>query len=85
MKNLRIFFRMHITLILRDMKDHEGGFYSAEDADSEGVEGKFYVFEIDEIKEILGEEDAQLFCKYYNIKPMGNFEGKNILNMKRDI
>lgn len=70
-----------LTYILRDMKDHEGGFYSAEDADSEGVEGKFYVFEIDEIKEILGEEDAQLFCKYYNIKPMGNFEGKNILNM----
>jgi uncharacterized protein YyaL (SSP411 family) len=50
-----------------------GGFYSAEDADSEGVEGKFYVWTFDEIIEILGKEDAQLFMDVYGIEPDGNF------------
>ncbi len=67
--------------VLRDMTSQEGGFYSAEDADSEGVEGKFYVWTLDEIKNALGEEDGNKFCEYFNITSEGNFEGKNIPNL----
>jgi uncharacterized protein YyaL (SSP411 family) len=70
-----------LTYILRDMTSLEGGFYSAEDADSEGVEGKFYVWDVEEVKEVLGKEDGELFCKYYDITQRGNFEGKNIPNL----
>lgn len=69
------------TYILRDMTSSEGGFYSAEDADSEGEEGKFYVWSVDEIKQILGPEDAEKYCKYYDITSKGNFEGYNIPNL----
>lgn len=69
------------SYILRDMTSQAGGFYSAEDADSEGEEGKFYVWTPEEIKEILGERDSQVFCDYYNITFQGNFEGKNIPNL----
>lgn len=68
------------TYILRDMTSPEGGFYSAEDADSEGVEGKFYVWSLEEIESILG-EDAKEFCNTYDITEKGNFEGKNIPNL----
>jgi len=61
-----------LTYVLRDMTDPLGGFYSAEDADSEGVEGKFYVWSADEIKKVLG-DDADLFMQVYNIRPQGNF------------
>jgi uncharacterized protein len=67
--------------ILRDMTFIEGGFYSAEDADSEGVEGKFYVWDTDEVKKVVGEEDGNLYCSYYDIEPWGNFEGKSIPNL----
>ena len=67
--------------ILRDMASPEGGFYSAEDADSEGVEGKFYVWSVEEIKKILGEEDGSIFCEYYDISTRGNFEGESIPNL----
>lgn len=69
------------TYILRDMTSPEGGFYSAEDADSEGVEGKFYVWDKDEILQILGEEEGEVFCDYYDITGHGNFEHKNIPNL----
>ncbi|WP_097028467.1 thioredoxin domain-containing protein [Clostridium peptidivorans] len=69
------------TYVLRDMTDPLGGFYSAEDADSEGVEGKFYVWTIDEITNLLGKENGEKFCKLYDITSKGNFEGKNILNL----
>lgn len=69
------------TYILRDMTSHDGGFYSAEDADSEGVEGKFYVFSPDEVKSVLGEEDGERYCKLFDITEKGNFEGKNIPNL----
>lgn len=55
------------------LTSENGAFYSAEDADSEGEEGKFYVWESDEIEAILGKEDAELFKKHYNIKKDGNF------------
>ncbi|RKD31785.1 thioredoxin domain-containing protein [Thermohalobacter berrensis] len=75
-----------LTYILRDMTSPEGGFYSAEDADSEGVEGKFYVWSVEEVNGVLSEEFGELFSKYYDISKEGNFEGKNIPNLiKQDI
>lgn len=59
--------------VLCDMTSPEGGFYSAEDADSEGVEGKFYVWTVAEIKAILGTEDAAFYIQLYNLTPEGNF------------
>lgn len=69
------------TYVLRDMTSPEGGFYSAEDADSEGVEGKFYLWSVDEVKQILGDKDAEKFCQYYDISEKGNFEDLNIPNL----
>ncbi len=67
-----------LDFVLREMTLPEGGFYSAYDADSEGIEGKFYVWKKSEIKEILG-SDADLFCLYYDVTDGGNWEGNNIL------
>ncbi len=61
------------TYVLRDMTDTRGGFYSAEDADSEGEEGKFYVWSRDEIMDVLGNEAGELFCNVYSIEKGGNF------------
>ncbi len=69
------------TYVLRDMTSSEGGFYSAEDADSEGVEGKFYLWTPREVKHILGTKDGDVFCNLYDIFPGGNFEGKSIPNL----
>lgn len=67
--------------ILRVMTSPDGGFYSAEDADSEGVEGKYYLFTKDEVLNVLGKEDGEWFSRIYGITSSGNFEGKNILNL----
>ncbi|WP_346887700.1 thioredoxin domain-containing protein [Clostridium sp. UBA1056] len=69
------------TYLLRDMHDEKGGFYSAEDADSEGIEGKFYVWSLDEIYQVLGKDDGEKFASYFNITEKGNFEGFNIPNL----
>jgi uncharacterized protein YyaL (SSP411 family) len=61
------------TYVLRDMTSPEGGFYSAEDADSEGEEGLFYLWKPEELKEILGEDDGQLFITLFNVEEGGNF------------
>lgn len=66
--------------MLRDMRSPEGGFYSAEDADSEGVEGKYYVWEYDELKHLLGDEELKFLEEGYGVTKHGNFEGANILN-----
>jgi uncharacterized protein YyaL (SSP411 family) len=63
------------------MTSPEGGFYSAEDADSEGEEGKFYLWTVDEINNVIGEENGSKFCQYFDITSKGNFEGKNIPNL----
>jgi len=63
-----------ITYLLRDMQDAEGGFYSAEDADSEGEEGKFYVWTEEEIRNILPQNQAELFINIFNFEPGGNFK-----------
>jgi hypothetical protein len=67
-----------LDFVLREMTSPNGGFYSAYDADSEGIEGKFYVWKKSEIKEILG-NDADLFCLYFDVTDGGNWEGENIL------
>ena len=67
--------------VLREMTDENGGFYSAQDADSEGEEGKYYVFAQDEIISLLGEENGNYFNEYFNITRKGNFEGKSIPNL----
>ncbi len=80
-----------IQYVLRDMKSSEGLFYSAEDADSEGEEGKFYTWTYDELKEIL-EEDFDIFAKISNIKPEGNYleeatrqpSYRNIIHVSKD-
>ncbi len=69
-----------VEWVLREMRSPEGGLYSSLDADSEGHEGKFYVWSKAEIEEILGIEDARLFCSVYGVSEDGNFEGANILN-----
>lgn len=67
--------------VMREMTAPEGGFYSAQDADSEGVEGKYYLFEPGEIVELLGEQAGTEFNQYFDITEKGNFEGQNIPNL----
>ncbi|PNU21679.1 thioredoxin domain-containing protein [Geothermobacter hydrogeniphilus] len=82
-----------LDYLLRDMRDPEGGFYAAEDADSEGVEGKFYLWRLAEVKKVLGAEDAVFFAAAYGIAPEGNFAadirgeqpGMNILHLARSL
>jgi uncharacterized protein YyaL (SSP411 family) len=70
-----------IEYIIRDMTDRTGAFYSSEDADSEGEEGRFYVWTPKQVMEVLGEEDGQVFCSFFNVTVQGNFEhGSSILN-----
>ncbi|WP_240419602.1 thioredoxin domain-containing protein [Paenibacillus periandrae] len=70
-----------IAYVLRDMTDEHGAFYCAEDADSEGEEGKFYVWKPAEIIQLLGEEEGELYCSVYDITDSGNFEGNSIPNL----
>jgi uncharacterized protein YyaL (SSP411 family) len=69
-----------LEYVSREMTDREGGFYSAQDADSEGVEGKYYVFKPEEITAALQNDDAGFFCNYFDITKDGNFEGSSIPN-----
>ena len=70
-----------LTYINAEMRSPEGGFYSAQDADSEGVEGKFFVWRPEEIEEIIGAEDADVFNEYFGVDLNGNFEGRTILSV----
>ncbi|MEC7641084.1 MAG: thioredoxin domain-containing protein [Nitrospinota bacterium] len=72
-----------VQYIERDMTSEEGAFFSAEDADSEGVEGKFYVWTQEEIEKLLGRQTASIAIPYFNVTQQGNFEGKNILHVTR--
>jgi uncharacterized protein YyaL (SSP411 family) len=85
--------RETIAYVLREMADPAGGFYSAEDADSEGEEGKFYVWTKDEILRVLGEEDGERFSRIFGVTEPGNYReqpggrrtGKNILRLRRPL
>jgi uncharacterized protein YyaL (SSP411 family) len=70
--------------LLAEMQDAEGGFYSSLDADSEGIEGKYYVWTAEEIRESLG-VDAELFIEYFGVSKHGNWEGTNILSLSGDL
>ena len=74
-----------LDYILETMTDASGGFHSTEDADSEGEEGKFYVWSRAEIEEVLGADLAERFCYVYDVSPQGNFEGHNILNLPKSL
>jgi uncharacterized protein YyaL (SSP411 family) len=82
------FFARVVSEILgyveREMTSPEGGFYATQDADSEGEEGKFYVWSRAEVMSILGEEEGRIFCALYDITERGNWEEQNILNVPRD-
>ncbi len=72
-----------LDYVLRDMTSPDGGFYSTQDADSEGEEGKFYTWRLREVERLLGGDRAELFCRYYGIAEEGALEGKNILHVPR--
>lgn len=82
-----------LNYVLRDMTSPEGGFYSAEDADSEGEEGKFYVWTTDEIRSILEQDETDLITRVYDVLPFGNYHeeatrnrtGTNILHLRRPL
>lgn len=78
-----------LNYVLREMTSPEGGFYSTQDADSEGEEGKFFLWRPEEIVALLGKEDGRLFCGYFGVTPRGNFReggpGANILHVRREL
>jgi uncharacterized protein YyaL (SSP411 family) len=73
-----------LGFVQREMTSPDGAFYSTLDADSEGEEGKFYVWTRAEVLEILGAEEGRVFCALYDVTDRGNWEGHNILNVPRD-
>jgi uncharacterized protein YyaL (SSP411 family)/aryl-alcohol dehydrogenase-like predicted oxidoreductase len=75
--------RETLEYVLREMTGPEGGFYSSTDADSEGEEGKFFVWTPREVEAVLGPEEGAWFCAYYDISDEGNWEGKSIPNTPR--
>ncbi len=77
--------RETLQFVSRELSDPAGGFYSALDADSEGYEGKYYVWTRDEIDRVLGADDARLFSDYFDVTATGNFEGANIVHPRLDL
>src|SRR3989441_2390204 len=73
-----------LDFVVREMRGANGAFYSTQDADSEGIEGKFYVWSLKEFSEVTG-ADAELVAKYFGVTEQGNFEEQNILNVSRDL
>jgi uncharacterized protein YyaL (SSP411 family) len=72
-----------LDFIAREMRAPNGAFYSTQDADSEGVEGKFYVWSLEEFSKVTG-DDAELLARYFDVTEHGNFEEQNILNVSRE-
>jgi uncharacterized protein YyaL (SSP411 family) len=70
-----------LDYVIREMTDTRGGFYSSQDADSEGEEGKFFVWSKQEVLELLGEREGTIFCDYYDVTDRGNVEESNILHV----
>ncbi|NNM05332.1 MAG: thioredoxin domain-containing protein, partial [Gemmatimonadetes bacterium] len=74
-----------LDYVLADLRDPAGGFYSARDADSEGEEGLFYLWRPEEVRSVLEDAEADLFCRVYDVTDSGNFEGRNILHLSRSL
>jgi len=74
-----------LDYVLREMTHPAGGFFSTQDADSEGEEGKFFLWTPEQVIAVLGEAEAQIFNQYYDVTETGNFEGKNILHVSEDL
>lgn len=74
-----------LDYVRREMTDVSGGFYSSQDADSEGEEGKFFVWTPQEVEALLGAEDAALFNRYFDVSEAGNFESHNILHVDESV
>jgi uncharacterized protein YyaL (SSP411 family) len=77
--------RETLDYVIREMRDPAGGFYSTQDADSDGEEGKFFVWDLAEAQRIVGAEAAELACRYWDITDVGNFEGRNILHVTLEV
>lgn len=73
--------RRTLDYVLRELTGPSGQFYCGQDADSEGIEGKYYFFSPEEILSVLGDEDGEEFCRIYDITASGNFEGRSIPNL----
>lgn len=73
-----------LDYVLREMTAPEGAFYSTQDADSEGIEGKYYLWTPQEIIEVVGKENSQIVTEYFGVTADGNFEGQNILHVVRE-
>jgi uncharacterized protein YyaL (SSP411 family) len=77
--------RATLDYVVREMRDPSGGFYSTQDADSEGEEGRFFLWDEHEVLQLLGEEVADLACRYWDVTEHGNFEHRNILHVTLEI
>ncbi|MBN9418318.1 MAG: DUF255 domain-containing protein, partial [Candidatus Eremiobacteraeota bacterium] len=77
--------RQTLDYLLRDLGAPEGGFYSSHDAESEGEEGKFYCWTVEEVLAALGEGPGRNFCAFYGVNSQGNWEGKNVLHVSRPL
>jgi uncharacterized protein YyaL (SSP411 family) len=84
-EDFRTVARESLDYVLREMLHPEGGFYSTQDADSEGVEGKFFVWSLEELSEALGPDDARVFAACYDVTEHGNWEHTNILNLPKPL
>ncbi|MBI2184735.1 MAG: thioredoxin domain-containing protein [Thaumarchaeota archaeon] len=73
-----------LDYVISQMRHLQGGFFSTQDADSEGEEGKYYIWSKQEIEELLGKEKGRVFCEFFNVSEEGNFDGKNILNISSE-
>jgi uncharacterized protein YyaL (SSP411 family) len=69
------------SYLLREMTSPEGGFFSGQDADTEGDEGRYYLWTLEKVKRIVGEQSARIFCRLFDVTEKGNFEGANILHL----
>ena len=72
-----------LAYVCREMTHHDGAFFAAQDADSDGQEGAFFVWKPSEILSVLGAELGGEFCRFYDVERQGNFEGKNVLNRSK--
>lgn len=73
-----------LDYVVREMRDSLGGFYSAQDADSEGIEGKFFVWTPEDIENVLGTNDGKIINEYFGVTKQGNFEGRSILHIAKE-